>query len=331
MPYGGHSSMQLFTLHAYALTLGPGAHCVVAHMGSRPVSQTMVSRDGPLVAAEKLASTECIVVYLPMRVPTSKCVRRADADLLARPPPFAPAACPHGRAGHRQFVATARLHVPGSGLEWPISRTNQAHRLLRVPTRLAQFSPCGKWLLIIGGLHAGTGVPGVPTPRLNADMGLTLLDMGVWEQRVETFGYTDRTGLLGMWCSALGGAERRGGPPGLVSGIANGPSLGARAYDPAPQAGDGSGVPLLVAWARAGMWTLPDYHDLGCVFLGARAVPTPPQGAATATAAQADRPPAAAAAAATAGDSGSDSDSEDDSGSDSDSDVAECDAYVPPR
>ena len=245
------------TMYTYTVALGPHADLVVTHTGRRHVSEAMLlMRAHPLGATEILAATETVVIYLPTRTPDE--------------------AIAHDR--RRRFVPTARLEIPDSGIVWPISRHANGQwggnpgSANRLPRALMQFSPCGRWLLMLGGVAAERDD--------RNDLGLTLLDLGAWLARVQEVGECTNTGPLGIYYPR--GTDRVGAPraPGPMSGFRSMPSYGnagtsTRQYLWSTWStwGDGSGVPLDVVWGPSGIWVVPDGRDCGCLFLGARPAP----------------------------------------------------------
>ena len=164
-------------MYTYTVALAPHADLVVAHTGRRPVSEAMLlMRAHPLGATEILAATETVVLYLPMRVPDD------EHSALSR--------C-------RRFVPTAQLPIPDTGIVWPISRNLNSQwganpeSANRLPHALMQFSPCGRWLLMLGGVAAERDD--------RNDLGLTLLDLGAWLVRVQEVGELADAGPLGIY------------------------------------------------------------------------------------------------------------------------------------
>lgn len=255
-------------VYAYTAALGPHADIFVTHAGRRPVSESMLlMRAHPMGAIEVLAATEWVVLYLPMRTP--------DETTM-------PDRC-------RRFVPTAKLTIPDTGIVWPISRdlggqwSGDPGAASRLPHALMQFSPCGRWLLMLGGVAAERDD--------RNDVGLTLLDLGAWLVRVQDVGERADTGPLGLYYPELVGtgpiaATSDGADgasvvraPGPMSGFHSMPSYGSAGTSARQHLwtawGEETGMPLDVVWGRSGIWVVPDgrTRDRGCLFLGARSAP----------------------------------------------------------
>lgn len=249
-------------MYTYTVALAPHADLVVTHTGRRPVSEAMLlMRAHPLGATEILAATETVVLYLPMRVPDD------EHSALSR--------C-------RRFVPTAQLPIPDTGIVWPISRNLNSQwganpeSANRLPHALMQFSPCGRWLLMLGGVAAERDD--------RNDLGLTLLDLGAWLVRVQEVGELADAGPLGIYHPELAHASgipttrvARVRAPSPISGFHSMPSYGNAGTSTRQYLwstwGESSGTPLDVIWGRSGIWVVPDGRDCGCLFLGARPAP----------------------------------------------------------